>query len=520
MAAVAPISMDTAVLFYPRGGSAQVIRYLLLKLNKRGLRTRLMAGTLGSPGVPSNASTFYQGLDLHAFDYNPAQRAFEAGADAMAVPFPFHPSYEDRGHCPDIMFSAVSPGTAMHLTRTWRGHLAAHRSLYPRLLHLHHLSHLQYAARVAYPDIPVVTTLHGTELKLIDGMTQRIRLAERIGLTMACLAHELCGDGPGVRDKADRISVQARLTEEERSLLRSTRWEQWKYSHHWLGVLHAALSNAGTIVAVSEQNRALACQLLPVQERETSVISNGVDTEQFRPEVLHDEERMSRFRRWLVEDPRGWRPGCEPGSVRYSELDLRRMYDSDGRIRPVLMWVGRFLDFKRVPVLLEAFAWMKNRLQASPILLMWGGYPGEYEGVHPVDLAESLAIDQDVFFLGWRDHAELSQGLNCVDIMVAPAVHEPFGMVYIESMACGIPPIATATGGPLSTITPSGSSATGWTVKPDSVVDLGKALIDAISCPAERMRRGRNGIAQVRRLYDWEIVADRYMEVYARALGG
>ncbi|MET9341840.1 glycosyltransferase [Nonomuraea sp. NPDC003804] len=97
---------------------------------------------------------------------------------------------------------------------------------------------------------------------------------------------------------------------------------------------------------------------------------------------------------------------------------------------------------------------------------MWGGYPGEHEGPHPADLAHDLDIDDDVFFLGWRGHDELPAGLNCADLMVAPAVNEPFGMVYIEAMACGTPPIATATGGPARTITATGPHANGWTVRP------------------------------------------------------
>lgn len=507
-------SMDTAVLFYPRGGSAQVIRYLLRKLNGRGWDTRLMAGTLGPPNAPSNAFAFYRDLNLHAFDYDTAQAAFEVGQDAMSTERPFHPSYEDRGHCPDIMFSAVPPTTATHLAQAWHDHLETHRSPLPKLLHLHHLSHLQHAAHVAYPHIPRVTTLHGTELKLIDGMVRRSRLARRVGLPIEHLMHYFSSGHPDLVSRAEVLAARYGLTEDERDMLLDTRWRNWQYSSYWLRYLRDAVRHAGNIVAVSEHDSTLACQLLGLKENEVSIIANGVDTEQFRPIHFCNEERVRYFRKWLVEDPRGWRPGMLPGSIRYSEADLRRMYDAHGNIRPVILWVGRFLDFKRVPILLEAFAWVRSRVDNAPVLLMWGGYPGEYEGVHPVELADSLGISHDVFFLGWRDHDELPLGLNCADVMAAPAVNEPFGMVYIESMACGTPPISTATGGPSKTIRSTGIKATGWTVRPDDVVELGAALIEAISNQAERTRRGRNGVTLVRRGYDWEIVADRYTAVY------
>lgn len=514
-----PTSMDSAVVFYPRGGSAQVIRYLLRELNSRGWQTRLATGTLGAAGTPSHAATFYQGLDLRPFDYNAAQAAFEDGADAQAVPLPFHPSYEDHGDSADVMFSAVSPRAAAHLTRAWYEHLAAHRNPAAKLLHLHHLSHLQHAARQAYPAVPTVTTLHGTELKLIEGMSRRIRLAGRAGLSLAGLAHDLAHDSPGRLAAADRLAARTRLDEDERSLLVDTRWEHWQHSRFWLRTLRAALAHAGTIVTVSEHDRDRASQLLPLRDRGISVIANGVDTHQFRPQILSDDERLSHLRRWLVDDPRGWRPGGPVGSIRYSDADLRRLFDARGQVRPILLWVGRFLHFKRVPVLLEAFRRASSHLDPAPVLLMWGGYPSEYEGVHPADLVSSLDLDQDVFFLGWRGHDELPLGLNCADLMVAPAVNEPFGMVYVEAMACGTPPIATATGGPARIITSAGPNATGWTVRPDDVIDLAAVLVEASSNRAERDRRGRNGSAHARATYDWAAVADRYTVIYDRALG-
>ncbi|AUA17112.1 D-inositol-3-phosphate glycosyltransferase [Streptomyces malaysiensis subsp. malaysiensis] len=71
--------------------------------------------------------------------------------------------------------------------------------------------------------------------------------------------------------------------------------------------------------------------------------------------------------------------------------------------------------------------------------------------------------------IGWRDHEELPTGLSCADLMVAPAVGAPFGMVYLEAMACGTPPIATTTDGPARTIKATGTHATGWLVAPDDL---------------------------------------------------
>src|SRR2546421_12665964 len=81
-----------AVSFFPRGGSAQVMRYLARSLPEFGWRPRLLTGSLGPKGEPSNAETFYAGIDVRAVDYTGSASA----SDPLAADPPFQPSYEDR----------------------------------------------------------------------------------------------------------------------------------------------------------------------------------------------------------------------------------------------------------------------------------------------------------------------------------------------------------------------------------------------------------------------------------------
>ncbi|GAA0270295.1 hypothetical protein GCM10010302_04830 [Streptomyces polychromogenes] len=512
----APMTVDTAIQFWPRGGSAQVVRYHLRELNSRGHATRLHAGSLGAPGEPSHAPTFYQGLDLHPYDHNDARTAFERGDNPQATPWPFHPSYEDRGHCPDPLYSAIPPADADHLTRAWRRHLTTHRSPHPTVLHLHHLSHLQTSAHTAYPDVPRVTTLHGTELKLLAGLLERARLARRAQTSLTDLAHLLNSNNPYRHTEATRIAKTAHLTEPDTLLLTGTAWEKWGHSTYWIRRLRQAAHHAGLPITVSEQDQNLAADLLHLHTP-PPVVPNGVDTHAFRPRALNHHQRLQNLRHWLTEDPRGWAPGQEPGSIRYTDRDLARLTAPNGTLRPLLLWVGRFLDFKRVPVLLKAFAAARTRLDPAPALLMWGGYPGEYEGRHPVGIATDLGISDDVYFLGWRGHDELPTGLTTADLMVAPAVNEPFGMVYLEAMACGTPPIATATGGPARTITGTGLHATGWLVAPDNPDDLAHTLTAALGDRQELGRRATNARTHVENNYSWARTTDHYLNLYTTA---
>ena len=112
------------LLFYPRGGSAYVVRYLSPALARTGWSVSLAVGSLGTAGDETYAPTFFDGLDVHFLDSTDAVRAFEAGGDAIAAPRPMHPSYEDRPDVPDVVFAAVAPDLAEHLSGAWEGHCA------------------------------------------------------------------------------------------------------------------------------------------------------------------------------------------------------------------------------------------------------------------------------------------------------------------------------------------------------------------------------------------------------------
>jgi D-inositol-3-phosphate glycosyltransferase len=185
-----------------------------------------------------------------------------------------------------------------------------------------------------------------------------------------------------------------------------------------------------------------------------------------------------------------------------------------GDLRPIIIWVGRFLAVKRVEQLLRAFAHLRRTMTPSPTLVMWGGFPGEHEGPHPAILANELRIRDSIFFAGWRDHDELAYAINCTDLLVSPSVNESFGLVYLEAMACSTPSVATATGGPASIIVDDGPNANGWLVPPNDVRSLARTMRIALTDGAELSRRGANGVRHVRKLYSWSTVVDRYLQVY------
>jgi len=63
---------------------------------------------------------------------------------------------------------------------------------------------------------------------------------------------------------------------------------------------------------------------------------------------------------------------------------------------------------------------------------------------------------------------------NSVDVAVVPSLYEPFGLVALEALACGVPVVATTAGG-LKEIVEDGKS--GLLVPPGDAPALARALL-------------------------------------------
>ena len=493
------------LLFFPRGGAAQVARYLSIALADADWSVGLVAGSLGQPGEFTHAPTFFAGTALQHLDYSAAASTFEAGGDAIAAPVPMHPSYEDRGDAPDVVFAAVPEELADHLSSVWEAPLRAAGADKTDVFHLHHLTPQHDAVARHWPDGAVVAHLHGTEIKFLEAVAERAALAARVGTTLAGMpawaqAHP---DGaPG-------------LDETQRQLLGRGRWESWQHGDAWRRRLLRQAAAADHLVVVSPTERSHAAEILRADPDQVSDVPNGVDVQRFRPRPEIRQARRTLFRRWLVEDPQGWDESAVPGTVAYGEADLDRLVGPDGEAT-VLIFVGRFTAPKRLTLLLRAFARAQPQLERPASLVVWGGYPGEVEGEHPVTVARRLGVE-GVFFAGWRGHVDLPDALAVSDALVLPSVNDSYPQAPLEAMAVGLPVIAARSGGFPFMVNLEPERPTGWLVPPDDEPALVAVLVEAVNRPHELSARGEAALAHARQHLSWASRVQRFEDAYASA---
>ena len=492
------------LLFYPRGGSAYVLRYLSPALIRAGWSVSLAVGSLGVAGDETYAPTFFAGLDVHFLDATDAVRSFEAGGDALAAPAPMHPSYEDRAGVPDRLLASVAPALADHLSEVWTPLFRAAGAEHADVFHLHHLTPQLDAVHRNWPEVPLVVHLHGTELQLIEAINARRALAAALGETLATM--------PAVAGTV--LGSTHDLDDTQREMLRTTRWNSWRHGEFWARRLARQAQLADHIITVSPLNRDAAISVLGVEPEAVTAIPNGVDIERFRPTARTPGSRRAVFRRVLVDDPRGWTETGAPGTLAYTEADLDELIGVDDDAT-VLLYVGRFLGFKRVPTLVRAFARARRLFNRPGSLVIWGGHPGEWEGEHPVTVANEVGAD-GIYFTGWRGHDDLPEGLAVCDAIVVPSVDDAYPQVPLEAMAVGLPVIASRSGGLISMVNLDPAHPTGWFVAPDDLDALTSALVTVVNNPAETAERGTNALAHARANLSWDGLVTRFEAAYAR----
>jgi alpha-maltose-1-phosphate synthase len=262
-------------------------------------------------------------------------------------------------------------------------------------------------------------------------------------------------------------------------------------------VERTAIEPADAVIAVSRAMRDDVLTVYPeVDPRKVKVVYNGIDPEEFFPDTRTDGlERL----------------GVDP-------------------LVPMVLFVGRVTRQKGITYLLEA---AKSFDRAAQVVFCAGApdTPEIEREVHE-QVAEVAAQRKGVFwFEEMLPRRDLVQFMSHARVFVCPSIYEPFGMINVEAMACGVPVVASAVGG-IPEIVEDGK--TGFLVPMEPSGDAFGTPADPIAFSAAISARvnellgspdlGRElGMAGRQRAlaeFTWGAVAKKTVEVYSEAIEG
>jgi D-inositol-3-phosphate glycosyltransferase len=195
----------------------------------------------------------------------------------------------------------------------------------------------------------------------------------------------------------------------------------------------------------------------------------------------------------------------------------RRLGFADDAV--VLLFVGRIQPLKAPDVLMRAVAellaadpTLRDRLVVAVVGAPSGTGLAEPEQLQK--LAGHLGIADVTRFDRPVPHADLADYYRAASVTVVPSYTESFGLVAVESQACGTPVVAARVGG-LQTAVADGSS--GILVDGHDPVDYANAVRRIIAEPGLHAALSRGSVEHAGN-FGWSVTAARVLDVYADAV--
>jgi D-inositol-3-phosphate glycosyltransferase len=196
--------------------------------------------------------------------------------------------------------------------------------------------------------------------------------------------------------------------------------------------------------------------------------------------------------------------------------DARRRLGLDPSA-PTLLFVGRIQPLKAPDVLLRAAARLREDISDLQVVVL--GAPSGNGMTEPGwlgTLATDLGLGTTVRFAPPASRSSVADYYCAADITVVPSYNESFGLVALESQACGTPVVAAAVGG-LTTAVGDGKS--GVLVDGHDPEIWAKVLGDLLS-DRPRLESLAAGARAHAHLFSWERTTDALVAAYAEAMAG
>jgi glycosyltransferase involved in cell wall biosynthesis len=186
----------------------------------------------------------------------------------------------------------------------------------------------------------------------------------------------------------------------------------FRYDRRMRRYARRAARHASYIFAISESVREEVLELYPVDSKRVVVLPNGYDQNVFYRKEVDRSELLARF-----------------GLERY-------------RNTPIITFAGKISKTKGIDYLLKANKIIQKQRQTA--IVVFGA--GDLQDVISEDSPDSHEM-KNVILMGHQTPEVLAAFHNVARLNVLPSRSEGFGIAALEAMGCGLPIVASRTGG-------------------------------------------------------------------------
>lgn len=232
---------------------------------------------------------------------------------------------------------------------------------------------------------------------------------------------------------------------------------------------------AWRVIVCSETMRDEVINVLSIPPDKIDVIPNGIDFERLEVEV--EEGFREKF---VAPDEK------------------------------LILFVGRLVWEKGVDVLVDSAPYVLQRFPNVKFIVVGKGNIEEYK-----ERARKMGVEHKFFFTGFLEDEEVAKLYKCADICVYPSRYEPFGIVALEAMAVGIPPVTSDAGGFLETVQ---SGETGIITRREDPISLAQGIIYLLRNPQRKKEMGEKAKKKATREFRWELSAAQTIALYKKII--
>ncbi len=176
-----------------------------------------------------------------------------------------------------------------------------------------------------------------------------------------------------------------------------------------------------------------------------------------------------------------------------------------------ILSVGRFVPRKGFDDMVRAMPSISNAelvIVGGPEKAQLGSDP---EACRLQELAKKLGVSRRVHLHGPVAREDMPAMLRSADVVACTPWYEPFGIVPLEAMACGVPVVASAVGGMLDTVV---DDVTGRLIPPKKPAEIAAAINPLLRDSFLRQSFGLAGRDRVCARYSWDRVAQDTLHIY------
>jgi glycosyltransferase involved in cell wall biosynthesis len=264
---------------------------------------------------------------------------------------------------------------------------------------------------------------------------------------------------------------------------------QYNFSNKFKKLYNSVMTKGIIVIANSASTEQHILQSYGVTPNKVALIHRGIDVEKFSNHNINRE----------------------------SIINLRREITSNDTER-VIALPGRLTSWKGHGLLIEALHLMKERCPSLSFkCVLVGSIEGNEKYVqYLTDLIQHRNLSDCVRFLGHFRNMELVYASS--DLIVSASTEpEGFGRVSAEAQAMEKVVVASNHGGSREIII---DAVTGWLFEPNDSLDLSKKIEIALTAREETLiTMGRLGRQNVLRHFSREVMCEKTMQVYDRAIG-